>query len=70
MTDSLWPWIDVAFLIVATVPVAILSFLWAISARDRSPRWVYIGSKWTTIILLLPWLTVTVGVVSDIVSGS
>jgi hypothetical protein len=70
MTDSAWPWIDLAFLVVASLPVAILLFLWAFSARDRSPKWVYLSSKWTTIILFVPWLIATVGVVSDIASGS
>jgi hypothetical protein len=70
MTDSAWQLIDLAFLIVATFPVAILGFLWVVSSRDRSPKWVYVGSKWTTIILFVPWLVVTAGVVSDLVSGS
>ena len=70
MTDSAWQMVDLAMLIVATFPVAILGFLWMMSSRDRSPRWVYMGAKWTTLTLLLPWLVVTVGVVSDLVSGS
>ncbi len=70
MTDSAWQLIDLAFLIVATFPVAILGFLWVVSSRDRSPKWVYVGSKWTTIILFVPWLVVTAGGVSDLVSGS
>jgi hypothetical protein len=67
MADSATLLIGVAFLIVATLPVGILAFLWAISAPDRSPKWVYLGSKWTTIVLFVPWLFVTVGVVSDFV---
>ena len=70
MTESAWPLIDFAFLIVATLPVAILGFLWAISARERTPKWIYMGSKWSTLVLLLPWLIVTAGLVSDLVSGS
>jgi hypothetical protein len=70
MTDSPWLLIDFAFLIVASLPVALLALLWAISAPGRSPKWIYMGSKWTTIVLFVPWLVVTVGVVTDIVSGS
>ena len=70
MTDDVWTLLDFSFLIVATIPVAILGFLWAISAGERSPKWVYRGSKWSTLVLLLPWLVVTANVVSDLVGGS
>lgn len=70
MADSAWPLVDFAFLIVASVPVFILAFLWALLARDRSPKWIYMGSKWSTIVLFLPWLVLAMGLVSDMVSGS
>jgi hypothetical protein len=69
MSDSASLLLDVAFLIVASLPVAILTFLWGISALYPSPRWVYVGSKWSTIVLLLPWLLVSARVVSDIITG-
>lgn len=67
MADTL---VDFAFLIVVSAPVLILAFLWAVSARDRSPRWIYRGSKWSTIVLFLPWLVLAIGLVSDMASGS
>ena len=70
MTESAWPLVDLAFVIVATVPVGILAFVWAVSAQDRTPRWIYVGSKWSTIILFVPWLVITLGVVSDMAGGS
>jgi hypothetical protein len=67
MADSL---VDFAFLIVVSTPVLILAFLWAVLARDRSPRWIYMGSKWSTIVLFVPWLVLAMGLVSDMASGS
>jgi hypothetical protein len=69
MIDNAWPLIDFAFLVLATFPLSVLGVLWALSAADRSPRWIYLGSKWTTILLFLPWLVVATGLVSDIVNG-
>lgn len=60
MTGSRWLLIDLALLIVARLPLAILAFLWAI----------YMGSTWTTIVVFVPWQVGTVELVPDRVSGS
>ena len=69
MADDPWPLIDFAFLVLASLPVLILGFVWAVSARQPAPKWIYIGSKWTTIVLFLPWLVLAAGLVSDMAGG-